>query len=337
MLLESGTHLDHVELAYQTRGRLNASGDNAILICHALTGDAHAWGDPGHPGWWEGLIGPGKALDPDRYFLICSNVLGGCYGSTGPVAAHPADGLPWGNRFPSISVRDMVHAQRALLRRLGVRRLHAVIGGSLGGFQVLEWGALYPHFCRALIPMATTARHRPWAVAFNELGRRAITNDPVFNAGAYQRQPSNGLALARMSALISYRSHPAYEAKFAGGSDPRQEAGRHPVSSYLGYQGDKFHRRFDANTYLGLLDAMDGHDLGRDRDGVARAAAQVDVPMLWPAFDSDELYPLEEQQTDAARFPNCRFEVLSSPEGHDAFLIETELLNPHIAAFLEVC
>ena len=336
LCLDSGQQLAPVRVAYQTWGRLNQRGDNAILICHALTGDAHAWSTPDssdqHKGWWDGLIGPGKCLDPNRYFLICTNVLGSCYGTTGPVTPCFSDNQPLGMRFPQVTIRDMVRLQHKLMDALGVTSLAAVIGGSVGGFQVLEWGLMYPEFARSLIPIATTGRHRPWAMAFNEIARQAIVGDPVWNGGAYSSQPSKGLALARMGAMISYRHHRAYAQKFSarGASEVQDQ----PVTSYLNYQGDKFHRRFDANTYLRLIEAMDSHDLGRGRGGLDHALNSLKQPTLWIAFDSDELYPVEEQWGDARRVANARFVRLSSHQGHDAFLIEFEHMRLPLQSFL---
>ncbi len=339
LCLDSGQVLAPVRVAYQTWGRLNQRGDNAILICHALTAGAHAWSTPGCSdqlkGWWDGLIGPGKCLDPNRYFLICTNVLGSCYGTTGPVSPCESDNRPLGMRFPQITIRDMVRLQHKLMQELGIRSLAAVIGGSVGGFQVLEWGLMYPEFAKTLIPIATTGQHRPWATAFNEIARQAIQSDPEWNDGAYNQQPSKGLALARMGALISYRHHRSYARKFAAspGTD-KATAQDKPVSSYLNYQGDKFHRRFDANTYLRLIEAMDSHDLGRDRGGLENALSSLKQPTLWLAFDSDELYPVDEQWGDARRVSNARFVQLSSHEGHDAFLIEFEHLSRPLNSFL---
>ena len=337
---EEGGLLGPVDVAYQTLGRLNARGDNGLLICHALTGDSGAWSDSeGQKGWWQDLIGPGKPLDPNRYFLICSNVLGSCYGSTGPASDAPNGDGPWGLRFPKITVRDMVRVQIELVLNLGVRRLKTVIGGSLGGFQVLEWGAMVPHMVDSLVPIATTAQHRPWATAFNELGRQAIMNDPQWNQGAYREQPGKGLGLARMGAMISYRHHRCYEHKFhqinelhVPGQVPGQEPG---VASYLRYQGGKFCRRFDANTYLRLTQAMDAHDLGRGRGGLKRVLSCLPMPVLWLAFDTDNLYPCQEQRRDATTIPKARFLELPSPEGHDAFLIEFQLMAPPLTDFLK--
>jgi len=339
LTLESGHELEGVRVAYQTWGRLDHTGKNAILICHALTGDARAWrtdddGDD-RPGWWSDLIGPGKALDPTTSFIVCSNVLGGCSGTTGPSSIETGTGRTWGPRFPAITVRDMVGLQYRLLRALGVAGLRTVIGGSLGGFQVLEWGACYPEFTGSLIPVATTAAHRPWATAFNELARRAILGDPAFRDGHYADQPSHGLALARMGALISYRHPRAYSGKFAVAEKTLEKRQIEPVISYLGYQGEKFHRRFDANTYLTLIDAMDCHDLGRGRGGLARALASLRMPVLWIAYDHDALYPLEEQRGDAAAIPDARLVQLHSVDGHDAFLIDAVRMAPHITRFLE--
>jgi len=336
--LESGAVLPAVSVAFQTTGTLDPRGENAILICHPLTCDARAWRSDrdARPGWWQDLIGPGKALDSDRYFIVCCNVLGGCSGTSGPATPHPDDGRPWGPRFPDVSVRDMVRLQQRFLTELGIRRLRTVVGGSLGGFLALEWGALFGDIVDALIPIATTAVHRPWATAFNELARRAITGDPHFAGGDYRGQPHQGLSLARMSALVSYRHPRAYRQKFSVSEKfgPQHTGHPEPVVSYLDYKGEQFCRRFDANSYLRLIDAMDGHDLGRGRGGVAAALGKMTVPVLWIAFENDTLYPLEEQVADAGSLPDCRFVSLFSDQGHDAFLIEANRLTPHIQQFL---
>jgi homoserine O-acetyltransferase len=351
--LESGQVLPHVQVAYETYGQLDADGSNAILVCHALTGDAHAAGiteidtsilqsiplyaakKPDQPGWWDGLIGPGKALDTERYFVISSNILGSCYGSTGPTSPDPKAGKPYGPNFPQISVRDMVKVQRALLNALGIRQLVTVIGGSLGGMQVLEWALLFPEMVQSLIPIATAARHSAWAIGFDHLARQAVMNDPHWNNGFYTSQPAQGLSLARQIGMISYRTDISFQQRFGRKLQPDENDKRFQVESYLSYQGEKLVRRFDANTLITLTRAMDAHDVGRERDGTENALAQIKAPALCLGIDSDILYPAAEQKEIARHIPNARYEEIHSPNGHDAFLIEYDQLNEIIRTFLQ--
>ncbi len=276
--LHDGTTLAPVTLAYETWGTLAATADNVVLICHALTGDAHAadLDTPGDPraGWWNPLIGPGRVFDTDRYFVVCSNVLGGCYGSTGPTSPHPLDSQPYGMRFPLVSIGDMVRAQRALLAHLGVRRLAAVAGGSIGGLQALEWAVAYPDFVERAIVLAAGARLGAQGIALNEIGRRAIVADPHWQHGDYApgEGPADGLAIARMVAMLSYSSAADLDTRF--GRRPATRPTSQPsfgpafdVESYLQYQGEKLVRRFDANTYLILSRAMDRYDVADWADG----------------------------------------------------------------------
>ncbi len=329
--LESGAHLSDVRVAYRTWGRLNARGDNAILVCHALTGSADA------DDWWGGLFGPGRCLDPDRHFIICSNVLAGCYGTTGPMYPHPDDGAPWGSRFPRVTVRDMVTLQARLLDALGVSELALVTGPSLGGMQVLEWAACFPERVRAMAPIGVSARHSAWCIGISESQRQAIYADPDWQCGRYapSRPPRHGLAVARMFAMISYRSWENFESRFSRAQQPGDEQ-TFAVQSYLRYQGDKLHHRFDANTYVRLTQAMDSHDLGRGRGGEAAAVlAGLRMPALVVSVDSDVLYPPREQRWIAEHLPEARYEVLHSDAGHDGFLITLEPLDEMLASFLD--
>lgn len=349
--LQLGGQLDHVEVAFETYGQLNAKGDNALLICHALTGSAHAAGThgPGQvPGWWDPLIGPGKPIDTARWFVVCSNVLGGCYGSTGPASEDPATGRPYGISFPRYTVRDMVHVQKRLSDALGVNRWAAVIGGSMGGMQVLEWAALYPEMVGALVPVAIGSQHSAWAIGLNEVARRAIMADPDWNGGHYPagRQPETGLGLARAIAMLSYRSFDSLEAKFGRERRPGQpSAAPQPsarravemsfeIASYLNYQGVKLVERFDANTYIHLTYAMDDYDIGEGRGGVSRALAKMTMPALVLGIPSDVLYPESEQQALAEELPEAEYVRISSPHGHDAFLIEYPQLAARLRRFL---
>ncbi len=347
--LESGITLPRIDIAYETFGTLNNDGTNAILVCHALTGNAHA-GSAGpsavRAGWWDGIIGKGKGLDTDRYFVVCSNILGSCYGTTGPTSPNPATGRQYRTDFPQVTVRDMVRVQKRLLEAIGVRRIETVIGGSLGGMQVLEWGILYPDFVRTLIPIATSAKHSAWCIGISEAQRLAIMSDPAWNGGNYTEQPAQGLALARMIAMISYRSRPSFEAKFgritvAGTTQERilNVFDRLPYSfqieSYLRYQGQKLVERFDANTYLSLTRAMDLHDVSTGRGSVKDALGEIKAKALCVGISSDVLYPTVEQQQISEALPHGRYAEIESIHGHDAFLIECEALNGLIRRFLE--
>jgi homoserine O-acetyltransferase/O-succinyltransferase len=326
--LESGIELPGVVVAYRTWGRLAPDGGNAVLVCHALTGSADA------DVWWSGLFGSGKALDPNRDFVICSNVLAGCYGTSGPIQPHPDDGEPWGSRFPVVTIRDMVRLQALLLDRLGVERLRLVLGPSLGGMQVLEWAAMYPERVRAMAPIGVSGRHSAWCIAISESQRRAILLDPDWREGRYppDRPPRHGLAVARMIAMCSYRSWENFESRFARKSQDWD--GQFAVASYLNYQGEKLHRRFDANTYVRLTQAMDSHDLARGRGEYAAVLGALSMPALVVSVDSDVLYPPREQQELAELLPVAHYEMLQTPAGHDGFLIETDALSDMLLAFL---
>lgn len=316
LALENGAQLYDVTLAYRTWGKLNAAHDNAVLVCHALTGS------PDADQWWPGLIGPGRALDPARDFIICSNVLGGCYGSTGPTDINPVTGRRYGGAFPNISVRDIVRAQAGLLTQLGVTRLALVIGGSLGGMQTLEWAALYPERVGAIVAIGCGARQSPWAIAWSAAQRQAIYADPNWKDGSYSPAvpPAAGLAAARAMAMVSYRHWSEFDTRFGRA---QHDNGEFEVESWLQHHGDKFVERFDAASYVTLTRAMDTHDLCRGRDDLSA----VQAPALIVGINSDLLYPLAEQKELAALLPNARLEVLESACGHDAFLIETSHLN----------
>ena len=354
LALDAGA-LAPLTIAYETYGTLDEDGTNAVLVCHALTGNAHAGsypapdgGPPADLGWWDPLIGPGRALDTDRCFVVCSNILGSCYGTTGPTSLDPASGLPYGPDFPAITVRDMVRAQRLLLDRLGVRRLLTVVGGSLGGFQVLEWAAMYPELVASIAPIATALGHSAWSIAFNQVARQAIRLDPAFKEGRYPAgsQPLLGLGLARQVAMISYRSAVSFQARFgrqsasAGGGNEGAlgQSDDFEVARYLGYQGVKLVERFDANTYLTITEAMDRHDVTAGRGSLADAFAGFRGPVLSLGISSDILYPTSEQRDLAAAFERLgnptRYVEIDSPHGHDAFLIEWEQLTAALRPFL---
>jgi homoserine O-acetyltransferase/O-succinyltransferase len=325
--LESGEELPGVQLAYRTWGKLASDGDNAVLVCHALTGSADA------DVWWGGLFGPGKALDPARDFIVCSNVLAGCYGSSGPIQAHPEDGEPWGSRFPVVTIRDMVRLQGRLLDALGVGRLRLVLGPSLGGMQALEWAACFPGRVGAIAPVGVSVRHSAWCIGISESQRQAIYTDPDWQDGRYppDRPPRRGLAVARMIAMFSYRSWDNFESRF--GRRTQEWDGRFAAASYLQYQGEKLYRRFDANTYVRLTQAMDSHDLARGRGECREVLARLAMPALVVSVDSDVLYPPHEQRELAELLPAARYEVLHTPAGHDGFLIETDALGDMLLRF----
>ena len=353
--LEGGSTLPEVTLAYETWGQLNERADNAVLVCHALTGDSHAAGraGEGHPseGWWDGLIGPGKALDTDRYFVVCSNVVGGCQGSTGPASVDPRTGKPYGGSFPIVTIRDMVRAQALLATSLGVQRWASVVGGSMGGMQVLEWATMFPDRVGSIVAIATAAEAHAQQIAWSMVGRRAILNDPNFAGGDYYeaapgKGPHAGLILAREIAQIHYRSEGVFNDRFGRSLlDPLDTAGsfaleqRFEVEGYLDYHGEKLVRRFDANSYLRLNKAMDLHDLGRSRGGVKAALARITMPTIIMSIESDILYPPYQQEAlrDAlmAQKTRCGFYEIKSPDGHDGFLIEVHQIARVVEAFLE--
>ncbi|GAB7079396.1 homoserine O-acetyltransferase MetX [Megalodesulfovibrio paquesii] len=356
--LESGQQLAEVTLAYETYGALSPQRENAVLICHALTGDAHVAGyhDPaaggsGKPGWWELMVGPGKPIDTDRYFVICSNVLGSCMGSTGPASPKPDGTGLYGLEFPVVTIGDMVRAQHALMTHLGVPRLLAVIGGSMGGMQVLDWACRYPELVYAAIPLATTARHSALNIAFHEVARQAIMADPNWNRGRYtpDAKPGTGLAVARMIGHITYLSDEAMRRKFGRRLQNRDafsfdfdlDLPDFQVESYLRYQGRKFVERFDANSFLYITKAADYFDLATQHgDGsLAGAMSKARARFLVLSFSSDWLYPtyrsreLVQAMKKAGR--DVSFMEIEADFGHDAFLLKDDRLSALIANFLD--
>jgi homoserine O-acetyltransferase len=350
--LEGGGSLRDVTVAYETWGELDDAASNAVLVCHALTGDAHAAGraGPGQPteGWWDGVIGPGRVLDTTRLFVVCANILGGCQGSTGPASVDPATGRPYGSTFPQVSIRDMVRSQAVLADRLGIDRWRCVIGGSMGGMQALEWGVMYPDRVRSLVLLATAPAATAQQIAYSAIQRDAIMLDPNWRGGDYYdavpgEGPHRGLMLARQLAHVTYRTDAAFSQKFGRDVvDPLDTFSlqqRFNVQGYLDYQGNKLVRRFDANSYLAICKAMDLHDVGRGRGGIDRALARVVAPTLTVSIDSDALYlPYQQEQIrDALRAGGTRCDhlVIHSPDGHDAFLLAIDQLATPLGRFLD--
>jgi homoserine O-acetyltransferase len=354
LALECGRSLGEFSLAYRTYGALNAAKSNAVLICHALTGDQYvAEQQPvtGKQGWWENLVGPGLPIDTNRFFVICSNVLGGCMGSTGPRSVRP-DGRVWGTDFPPITMRDMVRAQAMLAGRFGIDRLFAVVGGSMGGMQVLEWAASFPQKVFAAVPIAAAAYHSAQNIAFNEVSRQAIFADPEFCAGRYWAEgkvPARGLAVARMMAHITYLSEEALTRKFgrktraAGDSQAASFFGEiFEVESYLRHQGSSFVRRFDANSYLTVTRAMDWFDLAAEHGGDLSAAfAGTKTRFCLVSFTSDWLFPTAQSRAIARALnragANVSFVEIESDKGHDAFLLDEPDFHRTLRGFLAGC
>jgi homoserine O-acetyltransferase/O-succinyltransferase len=349
--LESGAVLEPVTIAYEMYGELNADRSNAVLILHALSGDAHAAGYyPGEtkPGWWETMIGPGKGFDTDRYCVICSNVVGGCKGSSGPSSINPATGREYGVTFPFVTVGDMVRAQKLLVDHLGISKLLAVAGGSMGGMQALEWAVAFPEMVASCISIAATQRHSPMQIAFNEVGREAIMGDPNWSGGDYYRgdPPDSGLAVARMIGHITYLSDESMHEKF-GRRLREKKAPDYDLSldfeveSYLRYQGEVFTRRFDANTYIYITKALDYFDLAAGRGVLVEAFRELpeDMRFLLIAFSSDWLYPPYQSKEIVHALKgnglDCSYLEMRSPHGHDTFLLENNDLTRVVRHFLE--
>ncbi len=346
---ECGKTLREVVLAYETYGRLNEDMSNAILITHAFSGDSHVGTHPDEPelrGWWGDFVGPGRVFDTSKFFVICSNVLGGCMGSTGPTSINPDTGKPYNLSFPIITITDMVNAQKRLLDRLGVSSLVAVTGGSMGGMQALQWGVSYPDYVKAVIPIATTTRLSPQGIAFNEVARRAIVNDPKWNNGNYPLDdpPVKGLALARMIAHITYLSNESMHSKFGRervNSDKYlyKFCTEFEVESYLDYQGHKFTKRFDANTFLYMTKAIDYFDLEKAYGSLYNAFKSVRAKFLIISFETDWLYPIYQGKEMVSALRQAEKEVtyaqIPSTLGHDAFLLEYKNMKGVISPFLE--
>jgi homoserine O-acetyltransferase len=348
---EGGASVPNVHIAYETYGTLSPARDNAILVLHALTGDSNLNhpAEPGHPtdGWWPGLVGAGLPIDTDRWFVVAPNMLGSCQGSTGPSSIAP-DGAEWGARFPYTTIADQVRAQHGLAEALGIDRWFAVIGGSMGGMQVLEWGARYPDEVARMAVIAAPATSSADQIALNSVQIQAIRADPLFRGGDYYdvpdgEGPHQGLALARRMALLNYRSpselNDRFQRSWQSGISPLGGGGRFAVESYLDFHGNKFTRRFDANSYITLVEAMNSHDVGRDRGGVEEALRTVTATTLVLGIDSDRLFPVDGQHRIARSIPNTLdghdAVVLNSDFGHDGFLIENEAVGAHLRRLLD--
>lgn len=345
--LESGGRIPDVRVAYESWGTLSPARDNAVLVLHALTGDSHVVGPAGtgHPtaGWWEGLVGPGRPLDTDRWFVVAPNILGGCQGSTGPASPHPDDGRPWGSRFPQLTSRDQVTAEVAWADVLGIDRWALVVGGSAGGMRALEWAVTHPERVQRVFSLASTAYATGDQIAWSHTQLAAVWGDPAFRGGDYYdaapgEGPHAGLSVARRIAHATYRSREELDTRFGRTAQLDEnpfDGGRFAVQSYLDHHGDKLVRRFDANAYVILTQAMNSHDVGRDRGGVAAALGRVTAEAAVLAIDSDRLYPPELSHEMAALLPTAGpVEMINSRYGHDGFLIETEAVGRSLAAFI---
>ncbi len=341
LVLNSGKQLHEFDIAYETYGTLNDNKTNAILICHALSADAHA----SNGGWWSDLIGPGKALDTTKYFIISSNTLGSCYGSSGPSSINPKTELPYHITFPMVTISDMVNAQACLIEHLAIDTLLMVIGGSMGGMQALEWAALYPDKIKSCVPIASTSKLSPQALAFGTVGRNAIISDPNWNKGNYydQEKPENGLAIARMIGHITYLSEESLSQKFGRKLQEKQEYGYNlqtdfQIESYLYHQGHKFVHRFDANSYLYLSKAMSYYDLHKSYGSLENAFKSTDAQFLIMAITSDWLYPTKDSKDIVQSLmrinKNVTYCEIDSPYGHDGFLLSQEKLSDVIQPFL---
>lgn len=347
---ESGQSLPLFRIAYETWGELNAARDNAILINHALTGDSHVRGEAGKghatAGWWDDIVGPGAAIDTDRWFVVAPNILGGCQGSTGPASVAP-DGYEWASRFPFLTIRDQVSAQVRLADQLGIERWAGVIGGSMGGMHALEWAIMAPERVARLAVLASPPASTADQIASNMLQLETIRMDPRFEGGEYYDSafgegPHRGLALARRMAMLNYRTpielNSRFQRSWQSELSPLGHGGRFAVESYLDFHGNKFTRRFDANSYITLVEAMNSHDVGRDRGGIEQALRSITATTLVLGIDSDRLFPLEGQNRIARSIPNTlhgnEAVVLTSDFGHDGFLIETEPVGDYLRQLL---
>jgi homoserine O-acetyltransferase len=343
--------VEEATLAYETWGELDSSGENAVLVVHALTGDSHCAGGPCEAykrgGWWDAMVGPGRAIDTDEHFVVCSNVLGGCSGSTGPASTDPETGRPYGMRFPIVTIRDMVRTQKRMLDNLGVRKLKLVIGGSIGGQQALEWVVEYPGFVKKSVPIAATGALGPQGLGMSELGRRAIMADPFWRSGDYygeEKGPETGLAIARMAGMMTYQSAPGQQERFGRRPASRpavyeEFGGRFEIESYLHYQGKDLAGRFDANSYLYLTRAMDLYDVEAGYASQEEAYGRIEAEVLFVGISSDWLFPAGEVRMTAkkarAAGAEAYYEEMESLSGHDAFLKDWDELRTVVRPFLD--
>eukprot|EP00927_Polykrikos_kofoidii_P018730 TRINITY_DN18719_c0_g1_i1.p1 TRINITY_DN18719_c0_g1~~TRINITY_DN18719_c0_g1_i1.p1 ORF type:complete len:431 (+),score=52.51 TRINITY_DN18719_c0_g1_i1:56-1348(+) len=326
--LESGVCLEQAEVRYNTYGQLSVGRDNVLVICHALTGNSDL------ASWWGGMLGPGKPFDTDRFFVVCANTLGSCYGSTGPMSIDPTTNQPYLNSFPDVTVRDTVRLHMQMIKdAVGATSVAAVVGGSFGGMQVLEWALCGGDFVRSIVPIACGGHHTAWQIGFSETQRQAIYIDRRWCGGHFDPAdpPLEGLAVARQIAMISYRTAKVYHEKF---SRDRSKSGLFEVRRYLEHQGIKFQSRMDPLSYIKLTEQMDTHDVGRDREGIDEALMSIRQPTLVIGIDSDVLYPLHEQEELVAKIPNSSLQVIASSQGHDGFLLEQGPIGSSIDAFL---
>lgn len=321
--LQSGITLSEVPVVFKTYGALNASADNAILVCHALTGTAEA------TDWWSGLVGANKAIDTENYFVICVNVLGSPYGTASPLTLNPETKKPYQADFPQTTIRDNVKLQKLVLQHLGISQLFAVFGGSMGGMQALEW-AFEEDWAQRIGVFGCGGRHNSWAMGWGAAQRAAIEADATFNQGFYTQQPKAGLSAARQIAMLTYRTPQLCQARFGR----NQRENRFEVENYLRYQGDKLVQRFDANCYIHLTHAMDSHDISAGRGAYEEVLKSIQQPALIVGIDPDYLYPIAEQEVLATHIPNTTFHVLKSDFGHDAFLVEFEIMGTYIRDWL---
>lgn len=350
LVLRNGSILSPVDVAYETYGELNEEKDNAILILHALTGSAHAAGrhspDDSVPGWWDSMVGPNKAFDTNKYFVVSPNILGSCYGTTGPCSLNPATGKPYGSSFPLITISDMVRVQKALIDHLGIERIHSVAGGSMGGMQAIEWALLYPDMVDNIILLATSPRTTPMSIAIHKVGIEAIMSDPNWNNGDYydSQPPVSGLRIARMIGHITYLSDEIMWKKFGRETPDREKLlselkGKFEVENYLEYQADKFVKRFDANSYIYILRAMDNYDAAEGYDSLAESFRRIDssTRVFITSFSHDWLFPpyqsREIVEALKANAIDVTYKHLDSPYGHDSFLLEYEKLKKHLDEF----
>lgn len=338
-----------VRLAYETWGTLNERGDNAVYVAHALTGDSHVTGpaEEGHHtgGWWNAMVGPGRPIDTERYFVVCANVIGGCQGSTGPSSPHPDDGRPWGSRFPYLTLRDMVNAEVALADHLGIDSYKLIAGPSMGGMRAIEWSIMAPTRVRSIAPVGATAATTADQIAWSSSQLAAIHADPKFRGGDYYEAapgdgPHVGMGIARMIAHTTYRSEGELGARFGrsqqGEADPVGGGGKFAVQSYLEHHARKLAKRFDANTYVALARSIQSHDVGRGRGGIEAALSAVSIPALVVAVDSDRLYPVKNSEfLDRCLSGSEGVKLVHSDVGHDGFLVESGQLGAHLSAFLE--